>query len=133
MAKDGEGATKLVTVDVVGAKNEADADLAARAVANSPLVKTAIAGCDANWGRIAAALGKSGAVFSQENVDIDIMGMPVCRKGLTQEFDEDEALRKFEDPEIKIFVDLGEGEASTTVWTCDLTHDYISINADYRS
>ncbi len=133
MAKDGEGATKLVTVDVIGAKNEADADLAARAVANSPLVKTAIAGRDANWGRIAAALGKSGAVFSQENVDIDIMGMPVCRKGLTQEFDEDEALRKFEDPEIKIFVDLGEGEASTTVWTCDLTHDYISINADYRS
>ena len=133
MAKDGEGATKLVTVKVSGAKNEADADLVARAVANSPLVKTAIAGRDANWGRIAAALGKSGAVFSQENVDIDIMGMPVCRRGLTQEFDEGEALRRFEDPEIEIFVDLGEGEASTTVWTCDLTHDYISINADYRS
>lgn len=133
VAKDGEGATKLISVDVVGAKDDTDADLAARAVANSPLVKTAVAGRDANWGRIAAALGKSGAVFSQENVSIDIMGIPVCRDGLTQAFDEDEALRRFEDREIEIFVDLGEGEASTTVWTCDLTHDYISINADYRS
>ena len=133
MATDGEGATKLVTVNVDGAANEDDADIAARAIANSPLVKTAIAGRDANWGRIAAALGKSGARFEQSDVNIDIMGMPVCRKGLTQEFDEAEALRRFEASEIEIDVDLGAGTSSATVWTCDLTHDYISINADYRS
>lgn len=133
MALDGEGATCLVTVNVCGAKDEEDADLAARTVANSPLVKTAIAGRDANWGRIAAALGRSGAQFSQENVSIDIMGMNVCKDGLSQPFDEDEALRRFEGKEIAIDVDLGEGAAETTIWTCDMTHDYISINADYRS
>jgi glutamate N-acetyltransferase/amino-acid N-acetyltransferase len=133
MAKDGEGATKLVTVNVNGARDEADADLAARTVANSPLVKTAIAGHDANWGRIAAALGRSGATFNAEGVDIDIMGIPVCRGGFAQGFDEDDALARFEQPEIVIDVNLGAGEVATTVWTCDLTHDYISINADYRS
>lgn len=133
MAADGEGATKLVDVAVAGAKSPEDADLAARTVANSPLVKTAIAGHDANWGRIAAALGRSGASFAQEDVDIDIMGIPVCRKGLALEFDEDEALRRFGNPEIKIEVDLHAGSHSTTIWTCDMTHDYISINADYRT
>lgn len=133
MAADGEGATRLVTVNVTGAATEADADTAARAVANSPLVKTAICGHDANWGRIAMAIGKSGATFAQECVAIDIMGMPVCRAGLTVPFDEDEALRRFEQPEIIIDVDLGAGEAATTVWTCDFTHEYISINGDYRS
>ena len=133
IAADGEGASKLVTVHVTGAATDADADAAARTVANSPLVKTAIAGHDCNWGRIAAALGRSGAAFSQEDVDIDIMGMPVCRAGLTVPFDEDEALRRFEAPEIVIRADLGAGDAETTVWTCDFTHDYISINADYRS
>jgi glutamate N-acetyltransferase/amino-acid N-acetyltransferase len=133
MAKDGEGATKLVTVNVSEAMNDADADLAARTVANSPLVKTAIAGHDANWGRIAAALGRSGAKFEAEGVDIDIMGIPVCRGGFAQGFDEDDALRRFEQPEIVIDINLGAGEASTTIWTCDFTHDYISINADYRS
>ena len=107
--------------------------MAARAVANSPLVKTAVCGRDANWGRIAAAIGKSGAVFRQEDASIDIMGLPVCRGGLAQAFDEDEALRRFEQPEIVIDVDLGAGEARTTVWTCDFTHEYITINGDYRS
>ena len=133
MAADGEGATRLVTVHVTGAANDTDADLAARAVANSPLVKTAVCGRDANWGRIAAAIGKSGAVFRQEDASIDIMGLPVCRGGLAQAFDEDEALRRFEQPEIVIDVDLGAGEARTTVWTCDFTHEYITINGDYRS
>ena len=90
-------------------------------------------GRDANWGRIAAAIGKSGAVFRQEDASIDIMGLPVCRGGLAQAFDEDEALRRFEQPEIVIDVDLGAGEARTTVWTCDFTHEYITINGDYRS
>ena len=102
-------------------------------MASSPLVKTAICGHDANWGRIAAALGKSGARFRQEDAAIDIMGLPVCRGGLTVEFDEDEALRRFERPEVVIDVDLGVGDARTTVWTCDFTHEYITINGDYRS
>ena len=133
MAADGEGATKLVTVHVRGAANDEDADKAARTVANSPLVKTCIAGHDANWGRVAGALGRSGACFRQEDVDIDFMGMPVCRGGLAVGFDEDEALRRFEQPEIAIDCDLGAGIAETTVWTCDFTHEYISINGDYRS
>ena len=134
IAADGEGATKLVTVFVRDAKDEADADKAARTIANSPLVKTAIAGHDCNWGRIAAALGRSGASFEQHDVDIDIMGMPVLRAGLPCGFDEDEALRRFEDDEIVIEVSLGTGgDADTRVWTCDLTHEYIHINADYRS
>ena len=122
-----------MTVTVQGAATDEDADTAARAVANSPLVKTAVVGRDCNWGRIAAALGKCGVAFDQDDVSIDIMGMPVCREGLTVAFDEDEALRRFENPEITIWADLGAGTGSATVWTCDLTHDYVSINGDYRS
>ena len=133
IAADGEGASKLVTVNVTGAANNEEADIAARAVANSPLVKTCIAGHDCNWGRVAMALGKCGVKFNQEDVSIDMMGMPVCRDGLTVPFDEDEALRRFEAPEIVISADLGAGDAATTVWTCDLTHEHVSINADYRS
>lgn len=133
IAADGEGASKLVTVNVTGAANDEEADIAALAVANSPLVKTCIAGHDCNWGRVAMALGKCDVKFNQEDVSIDMMGMPVCRDGLTVPFDEDEALRRFEAPEIVISADLGAGDAATTVWTCDLTHEYISINGDYRS
>lgn len=133
MASDGEGATRLVTVNVAGAATDADADAAARTVANSPLTKTAVYGRDANWGRIAAALGRSGACFDQCGVSIDIMGMPVCRGGLTVAFDEDDALRRFEEPEIVIDVDLGAGDCSTTIWTCDFSHEYVTINGDYRS
>lgn len=133
MARDGEGATKLVTVVVRGAANDAEADAAARTVANSPLVKTALYGHDANWGRIAGALGRSGAQFKQENVDIDIMGMPVLRAGLPVPFDEEEALRRFEASEIVLEADLGAGSAETTMWTCDFSHEYVSINGDYRS
>ena len=133
IAADGEGASRLVTVTVTGAASDAEADVAARAVANSPLVKCAIAGHDCNWGRVAAALGKSGAAFDAENVAIDIMGIPVCRGGLTVPFDEDEALRRFEAPEIFITADLGAGAGTARVWTCDLTHDYVTINGDYRT
>lgn len=133
MARDGEGATKLVTVTVRGALNDEEADLAARTVANSPLVKTAIFGHDANWGRIAGALGRSGAHFEQEKVSIDIMGIPVCRDGLTVPFDEEEALRRFELPEIILEANLGAGQAETTVWTCDFSYDYVKINGDYRT
>ena len=133
IAADGEGASRLVTVTVAGAPTDADADTAARAIANSPLVKTAIYGHDCNWGRIAMALGKCGVPFDQRDVDIDIMGMPVCRKGLTVAFDEDEALRRFDEPEITIWADLGAGTCETTVWTCDLTHEYVKINGEYRT
>lgn len=133
MAADGEGATRLVQVTVRGARTEAEADAAARSVANSPLVKTAIAGRDANWGRIAAALGKSGARFRQENVDIRIMGLDVCEGGLAVPFSEEEALARFENSQIDIEADLHEGDGAATIWTCDLTHDYIAINGDYRT
>ncbi|MDO4503205.1 MAG: bifunctional glutamate N-acetyltransferase/amino-acid acetyltransferase ArgJ [Coriobacteriia bacterium] len=133
MATDGEGATRLVTVNVTGAANDEDADKAARTIANSPLVKTAIYGHDANWGRIAAAAGRSGARFNQEDVSIDIMGLPVCRQGLTVPFSEEEALARFEDPEIVLDIDLGAGSAQTTMWTCDFSHDYVTINGDYRT
>ena len=133
IAADGEGASKLMTVTVAGAATPEDADTAARAIANSPLVKTAIYGHDANWGRIAMALGKCGVPFDQRDVDIDIMGMPVCRDGLTVPFDEDEALRRFDEDEITIWADLGAGTCETTVWTCDLTHEYVKINGEYRT
>ena len=133
MARDGEGATKLVTVKITGAANDEEADLAARTVANSPLVKTAIFGHDANWGRIAGALGRSGAHFEQQNVSIDIMGIPVCRDGLTVEFSEEEALKRFEESEIVLEADLGAGTSSTTICTCDFSYDYVRINGDYRT
>ena len=133
MAADGEGATRLITVRVAGAATDAQADAAARTIANSPLVKTAIFGHDANWGRIAGALGRSGAQFNQEDVSIDIMGLPVMRAGLPVPFSEEEALRRFERPEIDIDVDLGAGTSRTVMWTCDFSYEYVTINGDYRT
>ena len=133
IAADGEGATKLVTVKVRGARSTRQAELVARAVANSPLVKTAIAGRDCNWGRIAAAAGRSGANFSQDSCDISIMGLLVCKGGQAQPFSEEEAARLFEQDEIVIELNLHEGGGVARMWTCDLTHGYIHINADYRS
>ena len=133
IAADGEGATKLVTVDVLGAATVEDAETVARSIANSPLVKTAIFGHDANWGRVAAAAGKCGIVFDQYNVDIDLLGVPVLRAGLPLPMDEDDMLRRFEGPEVAIAISLGEGDASARIWTCDLTHEYITINGDYRT
>ena len=134
IARDGEGATKLVTIELIGAADDVDADCAARSVADSPLVKTAIAGHDANWGRIAMALGKSGADFDPEDVEISIMGLKVLEKGLPVPFDEQKALELFNElDEIIIHIDLGAGDAATRIWTCDLTHDYITINGSYRT
>lgn len=133
IAADGEGATKLVTVDVLGAATDEDADTVARAIANSPLVKTAIFGHDANWGRIGAAAGKCGVFFDQYDVDIDFLGVPVLRAGMPVPMDEEDMLRRFEGPEVPIVIDLGQGEASTRIWTCDLTHEYVTINGDYRT
>ena len=133
IAADGEGATKLVTVDVLGAATDADADTVARSIANSPLVKTAVFGHDANWGRVAAAAGKCGVAFDQYDVDIDFLGMPVLRAGMPVPVDEDDMLRRFEGPEVPIVVSLGQGSAAARVWTCDLSHEYVTINGDYRT
>ena len=133
IAADGEGATKLVTVDVLGAATDADADTVARSIANSPLVKTAVFGHDANWGRVAAAAGKCGVAFDQYDVDIDFLGMPVLRAGMPVPVDEDDMLRRFESPNVDIAISLGMGREHARVWTCDLTREYVHINGDYRS
>lgn len=133
IAKDGEGAKKLVTVEVRGARTARDADRIARAIGNSPLVKTAIAGSDPNWGRILAAAGYSGARFDPAQVDIRINNLLLCRRGLDGGFDEDAAKRELDHPELTLIVDLHQGKSCVTLWTCDLTHDYITINASYRT
>jgi glutamate N-acetyltransferase / amino-acid N-acetyltransferase len=133
IAKDGEGAKKLVRVEVRGARTPGDADNAARAIANSPLVKTAIAGCDPNWGRIICAAGYSGAKFDPSRVDIQLNRLFLCKKGLDAGFDEASAKELMTRDEIVIEVDLHLGEFSATIWTCDLTHDYVTINASYRT
>lgn len=133
LARDGEGATKLITVKVSGAASEADALRAARSIADSPLVKTAVFGRDANWGRVAMAVGKSDAKVDQTKLDITFAGIAVCEDGEAVPFDEDEALAALSEPEVDIEVNLGMGDASATVLTCDLTYDYVRINGDYRS
>ncbi len=130
---DGEGVTKFVTVEVTGAASERDAELAARAIANSPLCKTAWFGCDPNWGRILAAAGYSGAVFSQENVSLDFDELPVVRGGLDAGTPESELAELMKRREFTVKIDLGEGEASATIWTSDFTYEYVKINADYHT
>lgn len=133
IARDGEGATKLVTVTVTGAASEADAERAARTIAESPLVKTAVWGEDANWGRVAMAAGRSGAQFDAFDLAISFAGIPVCAGGMAVGFDEDEAAAALAADEIEIVVSLGAGGFSATVLTCDLTDGYVHINGDYRS
>jgi len=133
VAKDGEGAKKLVTIEVHGARTRADAERVGRTIANSPLVKTAIAGSDPNWGRIICAAGYSGATFDPSKVDIRVNDFVLCRRGLDVGFDEAAAKRELDQKELTIRLDLHQGKASTRFWTCDLTHDYITINASYRT
>ncbi len=133
IVKDGEGAHKLVTIEVAGAKTPADADRIARAIANSALVKTAIAGSDPNWGRIICAAGYSGAKFEPSKVDIRVNKLVLCRAGLDASFKEAAAKRALDQKELTIHLDLHQGKSSARIWTCDLTHDYIDINASYRT
>lgn len=132
IAEDGEGATKLIEIEVKGAKNEADAEKVAFAVANSNLVKTAIYGNDANWGRIMAALGYSGADIREEKVDIYFGKVKVVHNGLTTGKDK-EAGDVLKGNNIKIVIDLHIGKASAKVLTCDMTEEYIRVNAAYRT
>ena len=134
VVRDGEGATKFVEIAVTGAADAADAHRVAMAIANSPLVKTAIAGQDANWGRIVAAVGKSGARADRDRLRIAFGDMVVARDGWRDpDYDEAAASAYMRNQDLRIAVDLGLGDAARTVWTCDLTHGYIDINADYRS
>ena len=136
IARDGEGARKLITIDVDGARNESDAAKIARSIANSPLVKTAIAGSDPNWGRVLCAAGYSGVAFDPRKIDIEMQGIPVCRGGLAADFAEDELKTKLDERECHIRFSL-RGRKPTggraRFWTCDFTEDYIRINASYRT
>ncbi|RNF35609.1 bifunctional glutamate N-acetyltransferase/amino-acid acetyltransferase ArgJ [Paracoccus methylarcula] len=134
VVRDGEGATKFVEVRVTGAASDSDAKKVARAIADSPLVKTAIAGEDANWGRIVMAVGKSGAEADRDRLTIRFGDMILAENGWRAEnYDEDRASDYMKNQELLIAVDLGLGQGAQTMWTCDLTHGYIDINADYRS
>ncbi len=137
MAGDGEGATALFETKVVNAASKEDARLLAKAVIGSSLTKAAIFGHDANWGRILCALGYSGAGFDPERVDLYFQSragrIAICRNGEACEYSEEEATTVLSEPEVTVWVDMKMGEASATAWGCDLTYDYVRINADYRS
>ena len=133
LARDGEGATKLVEVIVKHAKNRDDAEKAARAVAESPLVKTAIFANDANWGRIMMAIGKSGAAFDPYQVNVWLADYQLVKNGMDAGYDEDTATALFAQDPVRITIDLCAGDTDITMWTCDYSYDYIRINADYRT
>lgn len=134
VVRDGEGATKFIEVRVTGAESAADAQKVAFAIANSPLVKTAAAGEDANWGRVVMAVGKSGAKAERDRLRISFGDLVLAENGWrVPDYSEEAASAYMKNSELVIAVDLGLGSAAKTVWTCDLTHGYIDINADYRS
>jgi len=129
----GEGATKLVTVRVTGAASEDDAWLAARTIANSPLVKTAIHGGDPNWGRLIAVAGRAGVEFELSRAEVKIGPIVLFKDGQPHDEAASEAAAYLKNDEIAVLVDLGVGTASSTVWTCDLSAEYVRINAEYRT
>ena len=133
IAKDGEGATKLIEVEVKGALNELDARMIAKQVVGSSLVKTAVYGADANWGRIIGAVGQAKARINPENVDVSIGDIDMLKASVPVSFSEDEALNYLKQDFIQIFVDLHCGEAVGKAWGCDLSYDYVKINASYRT
>jgi glutamate N-acetyltransferase/amino-acid N-acetyltransferase len=134
IARDGEGARKFVTLVVTGAASDGAAQKIARAIANSPLVKTAIAGSDPNWGRILSAAGTAGVAFDPRKADIHMQGVAVCRQGLAAPFSEADLKRELDRAECEIrFHIRGKGKGAARFWTCDLTEGYIRINASYRT
>ena len=134
IVRDGEGARKLISVEVHGAVSDAAAASIARSISNSPLVKTAIAGSDPNWGRILSAAGNSGVNFDPGTIDITLQDIKVCKAGLAAPFDEGEMKLRLDDTDVSIvFRIAGKGKGSATFWTCDLTEDYVHINANYRT
>jgi glutamate N-acetyltransferase/amino-acid N-acetyltransferase len=133
IAADGEGATKVVRIEVVNAKNEKDATIIARAIANSPLVKCAMNGNDPNWGRIVSAAGMTSAAFVPEKATLTLQQTVVYRKGKPLPFDAAAVSNSLGTPEVVARLDCGIGKSSSTVWTCDLSKEYVSINADYHT
>lgn len=133
IARDGEGATKLIEVEVDGAVSDEEARKIAKTVVGSPLVKTAVFGCDANWGRIIAAVGYSGAVIDPDKITIKIGGATMVENGEPIQFSEEELIEILKQHEVKIFVSLEVGKGHGFAWGCDLTYDYVQINASYRS
>jgi len=137
LARDGEGATKLITVSVSGAADENAAEIFAKTVASSSLVKAACFGADANWGRILCAMGYSGVDFNPDEVDISFAsgneGILVCRGGASLPFSEEDAKRILSREDLEIRIKAGKGSGSAAAWGCDLTFDYVKINGNYRS
>lgn len=133
VARDGEGATKFIEIEVQGALNMADARKAGMAIANSPLVKTAFFGQDPNWGRILCAAGYSGAELAPEKTTLSIGGVQIVEAGLGVNFDEKELRRAMAEREIKVTINLGVGDVTTTVYTCDMSYEYIKINGEYTT
>ena len=134
VVKDGEGATKLIRIEIKGAASARDADKAARTVANSTLVKTAFYGQDANWGRIMAALGRSGVDMNEETTSIWVDHVNIVDQGIGTGVErEKQAAERMKNREFTVTVDLHRGTHEDRILTCDLTHDYVSINANYRT
>jgi glutamate N-acetyltransferase/amino-acid N-acetyltransferase len=134
VARDGEGAQKLVTVNVTGAVSAKSAHRIGMSIANSPLVKTAIAGEDANWGRIVMAVGKAGEPADRDKLSVAVGGVWMAKNGgVVPGYDETPVVAHMKGREVEITVDIGLGRGKATVWTCDLTHGYIDINGSYRS
>jgi glutamate N-acetyltransferase/amino-acid N-acetyltransferase len=134
VVRDGEGAQKLIKVEVKGAVSDSSAKRIGMAIANSPLVKTAIAGEDANWGRIVMAVGKAGEPADRDRLSVAVGGTWMAKDGgVVAGYDEAPVVEHMKGREIDIAVDLGLGKGESTVWTCDLTHGYIDINGSYRS
>ena len=137
IAADGEGASRLVSCTVTGARGEDVAERLAKSVVGSSLVKAAMFGADANWGRVLCAMGYSKAPFRPEHVNCSFRSaageIPVCKAGEALDFDEDIAKQVLTQPEVEILVSLNEGDGEATCWGCDLTYDYVKINGDYRT
>jgi glutamate N-acetyltransferase/amino-acid N-acetyltransferase len=134
IARDGEGATKLITVRVLGAADEESATKIARCIANSPLVKAAIGGADPNWGRVLSAAGQAGIDFDPAKVDIYMQGILCCSNGVAVEFNETDLITRLNDNEVMVRFEIkGEGRGETRFWTCDLTENYVRINGSYRT
>jgi glutamate N-acetyltransferase / amino-acid N-acetyltransferase len=130
---DGEGAQRVIDIEVRGAPSDADADRVARTIANSPLVKTALAGADPNWGRILAAAGRAGVPFNFKRAAIRLAGILVCKDGREHRFSESAAHKRMLAAHVPITVDLHSGKGRARVWTCDFTGEYVDINASYRT
>lgn len=133
LVKDGEGATKFVEITVKGTKNDEDAQIIARTIGNSLLCKTAFFGQDPNWGRFACAVGYAGVDFDPACLKIAVDNVVLCDNGIVAEYREEDAAAVMQHPEFTLSISMGQGNGSAVFWTSDLSHDYVSINADYRS